>query len=254
MSKVKSPPNQSQEPVDWAEQVQQHPAFEWMMENRQYIPYLFIALLAVIGIGYKLTSGSVAKAESNYQLAEGYWTQIQRNISEETGIAKQEDAINNLRSIVAEYPELSSKYDGILAQLLLAHGESEAAMPYAEQTEKRTAQTQDPLFKEFSDTTLLIAEGKLEEALQRSLNLKKKLLKQEGPPLLLPYSLIRIAMLHQGLGQDDLEVLAWDEWNQYANGKGIQKPEPQILNTISSLFAEGDLSLDKYIEARKQLN
>lgn len=250
MSKVKHPPTQAPEPVDWAEQIQQHPAFEWMMEHRQYIPYAFLSLLALIVIGYKLTSGSAAKAESNYQLAEGYWTQIQRNIGEEAGLNKQEDALLQLETITNDYPELRSKYDGILAQVLLVHGESDKAMPYAQRTEERTKTTQDPLFKDFSNSTLLIAQGKHQEALKASLALKETLLRQAEPNLLLPYTLIRIAMLYQGMGEKDLEVLAWDEWKQYAEGKGLQKPDPKTLNTISTLFTEGSFTLDRYIEAR----
>lgn len=250
MSKVKTPHTQTPEPLDWAEQIQQHPAFEWVMEHRQYIPYVFISLLALIVIGYKLTSGSAAKAESNYQLAEGYWTQIQRNIGEEASLNKQEDALRELQAITNDYPELRSKYDGIITQILLVHGESEAAMPYAQRTEARTSSTQDSLFKDFTHTTLLVAQGKHQEALQTSLELKEKLLEQTEPSLLLPYTLIRIAMLYQGMGQKDLEILAWDEWKQYAEGKGSQKPDPKTLETISNLFTEGNLSLDRYIQAR----
>lgn len=250
MSKVKHPQTQTPEPVDWAEQIQQHPAFEWMMEHRQYIPYVFLSLLALIVIGYKLTSGSAAKAESNYQLAEGYWTQIQRSIGEESSFDKQKEALLQLETITNEYPELRSKYDGVLAQVLLVHGESDKAMPYAQRTETRTKTTQDPLFKEFSNATLLISQGRHQEALEASLTLKEKLLKETEPNLLLPYTLIRIAMLYQGMGEKDLEVLSWDEWKQYAEGKGLQKPDPQTLNTISTLFAEGSFTLNEYIEAR----
>lgn len=250
MSKVKHPQTQAPEPVDWAEQIQQHPAFEWMMEHWQYIPYTFVALLAIIVFGYKMTSGSAAKAESSYQLAEGYWTQIQRHIGEESGLSKQEDALQQLQTITNDYPELHSKYDGIIAQILLAHGQSESAMPYAQRTEQRTQSTQDPLFKEFSQSTLLISQGKHQNALEQTLALKEKLLKESAPNLLLPYTLIRIAMLYQGMGEKDLEVLAWDEWKQYAEGKGLQKPDPKTLNTISNLFSEGSFSLERYIEAR----
>lgn len=250
MSKMKTQQNQTEEPIDWAEQVQQHPAFEWMMENRRYIPYLFIALLALIAIGYKLTSGRVAEAETNYQLAESYWMQIQKNIGEVTGVSKQEDALRQLREIVNEYPELQAKYDGLIAQLLLVHGLSDEAEPYAERTQLRTDETQSPAFKEFSDITLLIAKGDHEEALQQSLTLKEKLLTGDEPPLLLPYTMIRIAMLYQGTGQKDLESLAWDEWKQYASGDSMQKPDPAAIKTISTLFSEGDFTLDRYIETR----
>ncbi|CCB92167.1 putative uncharacterized protein [Waddlia chondrophila 2032/99] len=250
MNKTKTSSNQTKEPIDWVDQIQQHPAFEWMMQNLKYIPYLFIALLIMIIAGYQLISGSAAKTEANYQLAEGYWAKIQRSIGQEAIDAKQEDALLQLCKIVDKHPELRAKYDGMIAQLLIAKGLSEEASVYTERVEKRTASTQNPVFKEFSNISLLIAQGNHQEALQRSLSLKETLLKKEEPPLLLPYTLIRIAMLYQGMGEKNLEALAWDEWQQYAQEKSLQKPDTQTLKTISALFSEGDFSLDQYIAER----
>lgn len=251
MSKVKTPDPKTQEPADWADAIQQHPAFEWLMENRRYIPYFFVFVLALIALGYKFASGSSASAEANYQLADGYWERIQQNISDETGLKKQENALVQLEKIINQYPELHSKYDGLMAQLLLAYGRSDDAIPYAKRTQDRTSTLQDPAYQTFSESTLLIAEGRHQEALKKTLDLKEKLLKMPENHLLLPYLYIRIAMLYQGMGEKDLEILAWDEWLQYANGEGVKKPDPNALATISTLFSEGAFTLSKYIEMRK---
>ncbi len=251
MGKFKTPNPQTKEPVDWADSIQQHPAFEWLIENRRYIPYFFIAVFVLIALGYKFVSGSTTSAQTNYQLAEGYWAQIHRNIVDEDSFNKEENALAQLEKINNQYPELHSKYDGLIAQLLLALGKNDDAISYAKRTQARTSTEQDAAFKKFSETTLLIAKGYHQEALAKTLELKEQLLKDSEYHLLLPYLYIRIAMLYQGMGEKDLEILAWDEWLQYKQGKGIKKPDPKALMAISNLFSEGALTLEQYIQARK---
>src|SRR5690625_3252344 len=103
MSKVKSPSNHTEESLDWGERMLQHPAFEWVVENSKYLPYVFLALLAIIALGYKLTNGSAVEAEANFQLAEGYQSQILASLGEEDGQAKQTEALSRLREIVGDY-------------------------------------------------------------------------------------------------------------------------------------------------------
>jgi tetratricopeptide (TPR) repeat protein len=252
MNKSKPHHPETHEPTDWAESIQNHPAFEWLMSNLQYIPYLFIALLALIALGYKLTAGSAAKAENNYQLAQEYFAQIQRNVGESSGMQKQLEALNELKQITNAYPELHSRYDGMIAQMLLTQGKFTQAEPYAERTLSRTSSDQDANYREFSLITLLVADGKHSEALQKSLTLKETLQSESSEHLLLPYTLIRIAMLYQGMGESELEILAWDEWNDYAKNTLASKPGNEQLNEISTLFTEGDFSLDRFVAERKK--
>lgn len=252
MSKTKKSQQEQTETLDWADSVQQHPAFEWMLDNRKYLPSAFLILLAVIVIGYKLTSGRASQAESNYLLAENYFSQIQSSEEGLAGAEKRVEALTKLQSITNSYPELQSRYDGIISQLLLAQGEVEEAVPYAQRTLNRTSKDQAPHYEEFSKITLLISEAKYNEALSHSLKYKQKLTNLIATDLLYTYNLLRIAMLYKEMGLQKEEVSAWKEWTLHTSGKSEKTIKPETLEIVNALFSEGNFNLARYIEGRKK--
>ncbi len=252
MSKTKQPQPDQTEILDWTDSVQQHPAFQWMLDNRKHLPSAFLILLAVIIIGYKLTSGRASQAESNYLLAENYFSQIQQSDEGLAGAEKRKEALTELQSITNSYPELQSRYDGVISQLLLAQEEVEAAKPYTKRTLKRTSKDQAPHYEEFSKITLLISEKKFDKALSQSLKFKETLSNVANADLLYTYTLLRIAMLYKEMGLRNEEIQAWDEWAHYTSGAS-NTVDPQTLEVINALFTEGDFNLNHYISGRKKI-
>ncbi len=247
---------------DWADTLKETPAFEWLMENRKSVPYIFLIILSLIVIGYKLTSNRAAKAETNYLQAEYAFNLLQESIQNPSKSSEREGALVQLRSIVATYPELESKYDGVVAQLLLAQNQLNEALPFAERALNRTKQDQLEFYHEFSQITLLVSGAQQSEALRRSIALKEQMMqKAEKYPigseerdygdLLYGFNLIRIGLLSQGLNETSNEINAWKEWNRLSNDKEkTNLLNPQSLQSINALFSEGSFTLEAFVQAR----
>ena len=255
------------EKEDLATRITEHPYFQWFVERRQYIPYVSLAILLVIFLAFKFFTGKAAKTESNYLLAENYFAMIQRSIRSEAGAGNREQALTKLKNLTDSYPELHSRYDGLIAQLLITQGDSEGARPYANRTFSRTAQNNLPYYSDFSHTTLLIANDQHQQALEKALALKDQLIENAAQNKTAPqnrnfgdtlfaYNLLRIAMLKKELGPPEEEIQAWKEWKQYARIGG-QSPSndyfaAEAFIALNNQVGEDNFSLLQYIEAREE--
>jgi len=224
------------------------------LDYRRYLPYLLFAVLALLAIGYRFAGGTAAKKETSYLVAENYFTNLQQAVGTGIGIETIENYLDKLKEITTAYPSLQSRYDGTIAQFLIAMGRYEEAQPFAMRTLKRTAQDQLPIFNDFSKISLMIAKGNLAEALEEAQKLKKEMIqirnKNEGSFVsLFAYTLLRNAILQSKAGAPRKAEKAWTEWEKYASSIG----NPQLRDAVAKLeiaLNEGKFTLNDYISLR----
>ena len=259
--------NQLIEESDLVTQITEHPYFQWVIKQRKYIPYASLAFLAFIIIAFRFITEKTEKTEANYLLAESYFSMIQHSIQNEAEAENIAPALIKLRNITDTYPELHSRYDGLIAQLLITQGNSAEARPYAERALSRTARDKIPFYPEFSRTTLLIEDNQRKEALEQALALQSHLsenaslnatdlLNRNFGDTLFAYNLLRIAMLKKELGPPEEELKAWKEWEQYANINGLKSPNnliaPNAFTDLNKQIGEDNFTLVQYIHAREK--
>ncbi len=169
--------------------------------------------------------------------------------------------LSKLQKILRKHPELHAKYDGAIAQKLLNSSEQGLAMSYAKAALKRM-EGFSPYYIDFSQSSLLIAENKLEEALSRSKALKSSMEKDDGfwekkseivrhGCILYAYNLLRIAMLEKAAGTPEGELLAWKEFKE--NGGTSKVYDPEAYQLIQSNFQNDEISLLDYIKHREDV-
>ena len=164
------------------------------------------------------------------------------------------------------HPELSANFSGQIAQRLLTLADSRRAHRYAKGIFNRTKGVASPYHQQFSQTSLLIAEGKYSLALENSLNLKEAMGKDETlwgvdrnphpASLLYAYNLLRLAALHRQLGSNEAELLVWEEFLENGGWKeaAAQRKtfDPPSYHAVAENFEEGTLSLLDFIEQREK--
>lgn len=262
MAKRKEKIHKTEEAIpDFFEEIRENPYFQWIVERRQAIPYVFLCILLLIIGTYKFTAGRAAKAESSYLLADNYFNVLHRSLREGQGESAQ-NALEKLKDITDNYPELHSRYDGPIAQLLLVQGNDTEAQELAERSLERTADEDLSFYVNFTRTSLLINNGEYESALEKAKSLKEKLIDQAESDTthrnfgdsLFAYNLLRIAMLEQEIASPEGELEAWEEWKRYAGLSKEALPSDFIATdafaTLNQQLGEGDFSLNHYIDLR----
>lgn len=183
--------------------------------------------------------------------------------------AKRDDPVvfNKLEKLVSMHPELQTKFGGAIAQRLLILGDTEKATTYMLAALERARDLISPYYTHFSQTTLLIAEGKLAVALEESKQLKNVLEKdaslwekveseERSGGLLYAYNLVRIAALERELGSKEGERAAWEEIMRNAGWNKVDLPsktyDPKSYALLARNFQSGCFSLLDYIEQRKK--
>ncbi|MGA8164371.1 MAG: hypothetical protein WB791_05010 [Waddliaceae bacterium] len=237
----------------------------WLINHRKTIAVLFVILFAVALIAYTLTTGKTTKAESNYLVAENSYTLLQSSLRGDPNPTVRIDTLDTLKTITNTYPELQAKYDGFIAQLLLIQDKVEEAAAFAERALNRTAKDRLPPYADFTRTTLLIAQGRHEEALKQANALKNLMIQQattfpdDGTAknfgdLLFAYNLFRIAMLNRLMGNAKQEKEAWEEWQSYAHAHNKKAAiiNPEAFSQLSQQIGEGNFRLGDYIKEREQ--
>lgn len=184
--------------------------------------------------------------ESNREIAEAsaLFARLQTsalNPSEQEVAASE---LAKLTAILQSTPDLQPKYDGPLAETLLIAGNPSAAAPLLQRIERRVAQDKLQDFAQFAATSLLVAEGKGQEAIGKGEALLQKLNAAGGAltyPYLTAYTLARLALLYQQSGEREKEQKAWG---------ALQ--EPTAWAALTSSLKTGDTLLSQYIVERKK--
>jgi hypothetical protein len=175
------------------------------------------------------------------------------------------DALARLDKLIGRHPELHAKYDGLIAQKLLNSSKSGLAHSYASSALKRTSGF-SPHYTAFAQGSLLIADGRLQEALTMAKELKANM-DNDAPfwekrshivrhgSLLYAYNLLRIAILEKTAGSPQGELLAWEEFKKNAGWQDAQPTsktyDSEAYLLIQQNFQKQALSLADYIKYRE---
>ena len=169
-----------------------------------------------------------------------------------------------LLSLGQRYPELRDQVRALIAKKASLQPLSSQQMAEFAYLSHHGEEADSP-FNLFSHISVMILQGKLGDALQHSLVLKKRLLsslssteknRKLGANLQLLFisNLLRISFLERELGQIDGERATLAELNHIFQGDH-QAPfiaSNHVLNRFSEQFAQGRLSLKEVLEAREK--
>ncbi|MCB1149143.1 MAG: hypothetical protein KDK48_03180 [Chlamydiia bacterium] len=158
--------------------------------------------------------------------------------------ASGEAPFDEVRKTLLSSPSLEQKYSPLIAQTLLLKGQGQEAAPFSNQALNTLTREQIPAYESFTKNTLLIAEGKLTEALYGSKQLQQSLNPYESS--LSVANSLRIIGLYHALGDsaaEKEEIARLLEAN-----KGVDAPK-----ALRALLAEtriGSTNLESYLNAR----
>lgn len=150
-----------------------------------------------------------------------------------------------LKKTLEALPALEDRLSGALAQDLLERKEIDQAAVYAAKALPKLRK-KAPFYASFAETSLLIEEGKYQEALERAVSLKEMLLSEPASRELASQNLLRIASLQQKLENGAGEKAAWEEYQNFL-GK-----EQALKDEIQKSFRDGEIDLFSYISERQK--
>lgn len=229
---------------DWTN----HPFVEWLSANKNNIIWAFLSIFAILIIISRFMAVKTANAEKDYFQSQSLFDQFESKVFSSNDRSEATVELEKLNELMSIYPELKPKFEGSLAQDLLIIGEVPQAQSYATDIFKRTATEHLQDYQHFSQSTFLIEQGLFEEALKESKNLQAKLdgLANTNYSLLYVMNLIRIATLHQQLGQDEEELRAWRQFQNLPT-------ELESVKIANQIFTIGKASLGDYIKDRTKV-
>jgi len=209
----------------------QNPAIRWVVKHRTTLSYVFFGLLFLTLLVFRFANGRTKAASSDY-------IQVKRELD----LLKKGDsqALNRLQILIKKHPDLQAKLDGPVAQSLILMRQMELAKPFADRSLKTLEKEDLPLYLEFADISILVADEEFELAMQKAKSLQEKL---EEKPSLHFYNLLRIALLKEKLGLNP-------DWHSLKEHVALQKEA--AFEPILSLFDETSLSLNDFIKAKSE--
>ncbi len=143
----------------------------WISKHGRNILYGILGIALVVLVVVQLSRSQETKAHGDYLKAETAFQAF--SAAQET--APRMEAFAELKEVLGRRPELLPRYEGMIAQELFAHDLGKEAAPYAQTVLKRQHL---PDYYEFATTSLLIADGRYDEALRQTEVLKAKLLSE----------------------------------------------------------------------------
>lgn len=248
---------------DLADRLSQSAFVQWITDNPKILLYAGIALLALFVIGFRWTTGSWFKAESDYYRAESDYVALLTLPTDEKSPENMTKILNNLEGMIKKHPELHAKYDEQVAQILIAQGKFQEAVPFVTKNSYATPEDESlSFYKQFSDATLSLEKDQPKVALRQALELKQKMLDEavaahandiprKFGDALFAYNLLRIATIQEKLGDKEGERSAWQEWKKYSALDSVLI-NPQVFQQLNNQLLENNLSLTAYIKLREE--
>ena len=251
MNKSSPTPSLNHPPLD--EDWSSHPAVEWLFARKNLFLGVFLFLIAILLIASRLISWRTQEAEKDFFQAQTNFTQFEQDAATpHSSIATTN--LEQLQEIMKRHPELKAKYEGSLAQTLLITKETALAQPFIDDIFTRTQPDHLELYKNYTQTSLLIGQGKYGDALQNAIQLKSTLDQQQNQQenqqeksknsVLYFFNLVRMAILYEQLGQPQEELKTWNEIQN-------QMGRSPVLLSANGAYQVGNVSLEQYIEERK---
>lgn len=227
----------------------------WMQEYSTQILYGIAAVVVLFIMLYAWMSHSASNEERDYLRAEAAYQEFSASAGRDNPSASP--SFIELQAILQRRVELASRYNGLLAQLFLQLGDQKMALFYGQKALKNLSKENLPFYEDFSRTSLLIADKDFSEALRRAQYLSEKMIEAEDSTqpsgfghALISFNMLRIAMLHQKLGNAKAEMDSWQKLEQLTKRK--RAGEKQGDERLFSMFATGTISLNDYIAMRKK--
>jgi hypothetical protein len=209
------------------------------MEENKFISFLFkyrskvifaMLVLTCAAVWYGRLSGKrEGQSKHDYIVIHQMFEQFQK-----AGKIPVE-SLEVAEEILQRHPELHPKYDSLLALSFFAEHMAEKGARYAASLFERANPLLPSFYKEFAETSLLIAKGKYEEALAAATVLEHKLTEEKYLSLE-AMNLLRIFFLSDVLN---------DGANMKSYAQKIEK-HPAYL-TLQEIFQEGKLTLQDYL-------
>ncbi len=224
-----------------------HPAVEWISNNKQSILWIIVGLFAVLILSYRILMTRTMNAETDFFRSQTDFTKFQDAALNSNNHLIDAASLSNLEVLMKSYPELHEKYDGPLAQTLLIEEQLPQAEAYAKTTFKRTANDSIDLYHDYAATSLLIGNKQYPEALTRAQELNSRMSLETRRPqdTLYFFNLIRLAFLNQQLGFAREEKQLWENLKNF---------QPQASSAeVFNLFKIGQATLNQYIEMRLKI-
>lgn len=228
---------------------------EWLGKNGRLIGFALLAVLVALVLIFRWGTQFATHTEDDFIHAQelfGLW----QSAADSGNIAQVEEILPQLESILKSHASLHAKYDGVIAQKLLALDAVEKALPFAERTLRRTQSNALPLYHLYAEASLLMSQGMFGEALTAAQQLQAALESDpkpaEGSPvaseavsgvLLGEYNALRLALLAQRRGAASDEVVAWQLWQQ----KYGASP-----HSLAHQLTFGSVDLGQYVQHRLQ--
>ena len=151
--------------------------------------------------------------------------------------------LHSLKEILAKTPELKSLYEPLLHQGFLLKGEPLALSSHASVEPYHT----------FTDISLLITQGQLAQAAEKSSSLAQSLEKERDVyPYLTSLNAIRQAFLYQSLKSAELEKKQWETVLGLLETSGANQPleTQKAIAFLEHQFSQGSISISTYAKNR----
>ncbi len=229
-------------------------AIRWVSENgKLFVGAIFGCILAAF-LGASLLGHK--NQEKDYRQAEQNYLEFQK----ETDANLQQVALDKLNAILKSYPNLQARYGGLIGQILLNRHHLTQALPYIEQTLKRTEQDHLSFYAAYAQTTLTLCQEKFSQALEEAKSLRDRMInfpvkeesKQFGDYLYL-FNLMRIALVYQQMQNNGEELQAWQIFKQAPVQTSHQAYvlQPDSFEYFIKQLQDGSSSLLDYIQNRE---
>lgn len=217
---------------------------------------VFSLLLLIIAFGMKL-GGKKGRNEADFISATHAF------LKWEEVLDLEQAHLETLTNLMRKHPELNAEYEGKITQDLIAIQKGKKAKEFGSKVIERTNQ---PYFKDYALTSMLIGEKHFAQALEQAILLKRNMLQddafwEKGKGVkgfgsgLFAFNLMRIATLYQELGMGKRELEAWNELKAYGGWSGISQKDNRIssegFQALLSHFTVQEISLLNYISARE---
>lgn len=236
-----------------------NPAIQMLAQYGRNALIALLAIIALVFLVYRVTMIGKAQEEMDFWNADKEFRTFTANETELTDPLAIEDALIKLNALMNSNPELNAKYDGMIAQTLINRGDAGDAIPFANRGISRTKSENTPFYTSYSESTLLIAQQRYEDALKQSQALdsqmrdaiQKNAAAQDRKfgDTLFALNILRIGILQQQLGLKNEERKTWQEWKQYSSGTATS-PLAKAFQHQRAIFSEGKTSISDYIDGR----
>lgn len=229
---------------------------QFFFRNAQSILMGIAVFIVGLILMNSFSTSSKVNAEHDYMIAAAESDRL-----EGVGVESNK-AYALLQDVLLRRSELHPRYDGLLVQAMLLRGELDLAKDYTDLVLARVDDEIRVLYGEYSNTSLVIYDNLLNEALSESKELQLKLaqFKSQHEAEVLPlldvlyaYNLLRLAFLEGEVGTPEAELYAWDQVLKVLHPDAFADSGSRRVHMRSILanFKEGSVDLLDYIKNRE---